>query len=100
MTAQNRQLSGVITVTTAGTAVQGPDIAPWRRAEDGGGFFVTAPNANTGLIYIGNDGAGDVASTNGLELKAGGQTFIICNNLNELWFDASVDGEKCTWLKA
>lgn len=97
---QNRQLSGLITVTTAGTAVQGPDVAAWHPAESGGGFFITALNANTGLIYVGNDGAGDVASTNGHEVKAGNQTFVTCNNLNEVWFDASVSGEKCSWLKA
>lgn len=100
MTAQNRQLSGLITVTTAGTAVQGTDIAPWRQAQDGGGFFVRAISTNTGLIYIGNDAAGDVASTNGFELSAGDQIFVVCNNLNELWFDSSVNGEKACWLKA
>jgi hypothetical protein len=97
---QNRVISGVITVTTAGTAVQGPDAAPWRPVEAGGGFFISALGANTGLIYIGNDGAGDVASTNGYELKAGNQIFLACSNLNEVWFDSSVNGEKCSWLKA
>jgi hypothetical protein len=97
---QNRQLSGVITVATAGTAVQGPDVTAWHPAEQGGGFIVSAIAANTGLIYIGNDGAGDVASTNGYELKAGNQIFVPCSNLNEVWFDSSVNGEKCSWLKA
>jgi hypothetical protein len=97
---QNRQLSGVITVTTAGTAVQGPDIAAWRPAEQGGGFLLSTPAANTGLIYIGNDGAGDVASTTGYERGAGEQAFVTCSNLNEVWFDASVSGEKITWLKS
>ena len=97
---QNRVLSGVITVTTAGTAVPGPDAAPWQSVEKGGGFLLSAPLANTGLIFVGNDGTGDVASTNGYELKAGAQTFIACSNLNEVWFDSSVSGEKVTWLKA
>ena len=97
---QNRVISGLITITTAGTAVQGPDAGAWEPAEQGGGFLIAALNANTGVIYIGNYGAGDVASTNGHELKAGNQTFVRCSNLNEVWFDASVSGEKCTWLKA
>lgn len=96
---QNRQLSGVITVTTAGTAVQGTDINAWRPAEQGGGFLVTAAIVNTGLIYIGNDGAGDVANTTGFELGAGKTTFVPCSNLSEVWFDSSVNGEKASWLK-
>lgn len=100
MAAQNRQLTGVVTVTSSGTAVNGPDIQSWEPAQNGGGFFVIAINANTGLIYVGNDGAGDVASTTGYELAAGKSTFIRCNNLNEVWFDSSVNGEKCSWLKA
>jgi hypothetical protein len=99
MAGQNRQLSGVITVTTAGTEVNGPDVQSWQPAEQGGGFFIAAAGANTGYIYLGNDGAGAVASTSGYELKAGNQIFVRCNNLNELWFDSSVNGEKCSWLR-
>ena len=100
MAAQNRQLTGVITVTTAGTEVQGPDVPAWEPAQSGGGFIITAAGANTGYIYVGNDGNGAVANTSGLEIKAGNSTFVRCNNLNEVWFDSSVNGEKCSWLRA
>lgn len=86
-------LSGVITVTTAGTAVQGPNV-------QGDGFFIRAKSTNTGLGYTGNDGAGDVASTNGYEMSAGDQIYIGVQNLNELWFDTAVSGEKFCWLRA
>lgn len=89
----NDVMSGVITVTTAGTAVQGTSVA-------GEGFFIRALKANTGIIYVGNDGNGDVASTNGYELSAGDQIYVDAPNLALLWFDASVNGEKACWLKA
>ena len=89
--------SGQITVTTAGTAVQGASVAPYDGVRSG--FYIRALSANTGLIYIGNDGADDVTSANGYELAAGNAVFIPCKNLNELWFDSSVNGEKACWLK-
>jgi len=100
MTAQNRLLSGVITIATAGTAQQGSDIAAWVPAIEGGGFFIRGLSANTGVVYVGNDGAGDVSSSNGYSLAAGAQIFVTCNNLNELWFDAATNGDKVCWLKA
>jgi len=98
--AENRVLSGVITISSAGTAQQGNNVAAWRAAQDGGGFFIRGAAGNTGVVYVGNDGAGDVASTNGYELSAGDQIFVICNNLNELWFDAANSSDKIHWLKA
>ena len=99
--AQDRVLSGVITIATAGTAQRGTTgVSAWRPAIEGGGFFIRALAANTGLIYIGNDGAGDVASTNGYSLAAGSQIFVSANSLDELIFDSSVNGEKLCWLKA
>lgn len=89
----NELLSGVITVTTAGTAVQGPSVA-------GFGFFIRAKLTNTGLGYVGNDGAGDVAAANGYELAAGDQIYIEAYNLDTLWFDTAVNGEKFCWLRA
>jgi len=86
--------SGVITVTTAGTAVQGGDVALTN------GVFIRALSTNTGLGYVGNDGAGDVSSTTGFEM-ASGQTIVVqVDNLKQLWFDTAVSGEKFSWLKA
>ena len=84
--------SGVVTVTTAGTAVQGPDV-------EAGEYLIKADPENTGFIYVGNDGAGDVASANGFKLGAGEVCAVRTANLDEYWFDSSVSGEKATWLR-
>lgn len=95
------QLSGQITVTTAGTAVQGPDIAADKVA-------LAAHPGNTGIVYVGNDGAGDVAATTGFPLLSSATltgSFVVIElarygvkNLNALWFDAAVNGNKVCWL--
>ena len=83
--------SGQITVATAGTEVQGPDISAQ-------GFFITAKPTNTGLGYVGNDGAGAVSSTTGFSLSAGDTIYWEGGNLRSLWFDAAVNGEGFCWL--
>jgi hypothetical protein len=87
-------ISGVITVTTAGTAVQGGNVALTN------GVYIRALSTNTGLAYVGNDGAGDVSSANGWSLLAGEMIVIQVANLSNLWFDTAVSGEKFCWLKA
>ena len=84
--------SGQITVTTAGTAVQGTSTGNYT------GFFVRALSGNTGNVYLGNDGADDITSGNGYELAPGDQIYIEAPNLNELWFDAATSGDKFSWL--
>ena len=85
--------SGQITVATAGTAVQGPSIA-------GYGWFIRALAGNTGVVYVGNDGADDITSSNGYELSAGDQIFLESPpNLNTLWFDSATNGDKLCWLR-
>jgi hypothetical protein len=86
-------ISGLITVTTAGTAVQGGNVALTN------GVFVKAHPDNTDTVWVGNDGAGDVAATNGYPLDAGEFIVIQVDNLSDLWFDADVNGEKICWLK-
>ena len=64
-----------------------------------GPLMVKALLANSGNIYVGNDGAGDVTSANGLELDAG--EVIIFNyvgDLNTIIIDSSVNGEGVSWL--
>lgn len=85
-------LSGQITITTAGTAVQGPNI-------DGGNFWIKALPGNTGIIYVGNVD-GDVSSSNGFPLSAGEVIYCNISGLDALWFDASISGEKVAWFKA
>lgn len=86
--------SNQITVTTAGTAVQGEDI------DCPNGLIVRALSANTGKMYIGNDGAGDVTSSNGFELAAGEKTYVPVSNVKDMWVDSSVNGEKVCWALA
>ena len=87
-------ISGQITVTTAGTEVQGGNVPLTN------GVLIKALGANTGKMYVGNDGTGAIASTTGYELSADQVIFVQVDNLNKLWFDSSVNGEKVCWLKA
>jgi hypothetical protein len=86
-------LSGQQTVTTAGTAV------PLGTQAIGGPLAVKALAANTGVVVIGCDGAGDVTTSNGFQLAAG--EVIIFNHaahLGNIWVDAAVNGEGVCWL--
>jgi hypothetical protein len=86
-------ISGKKTVTAAGTAVA------LGSGQVHGPLMVKALVANTGYIYIGNDGAGDVASTNGLELAAGDVCiFNSVSNLSSLMVDSSVNGEGVSYI--
>ena len=87
-------ISGQITVTTAGTEVQGSNVA----LSDG--VFVKAMGTNTGKVYVGNAGDGTISSTTGYELAAGECILIQVDNLNKLWFDSAVNVEKFCWMKA
>lgn len=83
--------SGQVTVTTAGTAVTGPD-------ELGGEFFLKAHPDNTDTVWVGNV-AGDVANSNGFPLNPGETVLVRLANLMDLCFDSDVNGEKVCWLK-
>ena len=84
--------SGQITVTTAGTAVVGTATAKYE------GFYVKALAGNTGIVYVGNDGADDVTSGNGYELSPGQDIYIEAENLADLYFDSASDGDKFCWI--
>jgi hypothetical protein len=84
-------LSGQVTVTTAGTAVQGTDAA-------GNIFALKAHPDNTDAVWVGNV-SGDVTSSNGFPLEPGETLMVQVANLNELWFDADVNGERICWIK-
>ena len=89
-------LSGQKTVTTAGTAVQ-----LGTQATLGGEVYIKALSTNTGLIYVGNDGAGDVASTNGFVLSKNEWVELdVCkvSSLASIIIDSSVNGEGVSWI--
>jgi len=86
-------LSGQKTVPTAGSAVSlgSQPIA--------GPLAVKALPANTGVIYLGNDGAGGVSSSTGYPLSPGDLIiFEFVGDLANLWVNASVNGEGVAWL--
>lgn len=65
-----------------------------------GPVLVKALTTNTGLIYVGNDGAGDVSSSNGLPLEAGDVViFDFIGDLAELCVDSAVNGEGIAWVR-
>ena len=82
--------TGVITVATAGSPQQGADIANLN------GFVIKANPANTGIFYI--FGTGQTYTT-GFPLSAGDMIYVPVADLNTLWFDVSVSGEKAAWIK-
>lgn len=85
--------SGQKTVTTAGTAVA---LATTREVNCG--IVIRALAANTGKIYVGNDGAGDVTSANGFELAAGDLMVIdYVEDIADIIIDSSVNGEGVSW---
>jgi hypothetical protein len=90
-------LSGIITVTTAGTAVAGPDTGA-------GTFRVIANPANSGTyMYVGNDGADDVTNANGYPLAKTNTVGIFIttgpNGLQGYYFDSDTNGDDCFWLR-
>ena len=85
--------SGQITVTTAGTAVQGP-------ATEAGDYLIRGMPGNSGAyVYFGNDGAGDVSALNGYVLGSGEQAVLHVGSLSNLWFDVTTNGDKLAWIK-
>jgi hypothetical protein len=82
---------GAITVATAGTRVQGPDVP-------GKAFRLSAATATT-IAYVGDV---TVTAANGYPLRGttiGNSVVIDVPNLSLLWFDAAVNGEKVCWLR-
>lgn len=91
------QISGRKTVTAAGTAerLAAPDGVPVNTVA------IKALNANTSLVYIGNDGADDVAAATGYHLAANEQVVLDTPTgyLDAIWIDVAVSGEGVAWLR-
>lgn len=87
-------LSGVVTVTTAGTAVPLGDVMV------NGPLLISCPTSNTGNIFVGNVD-GDVASTNGFELGKGYWVKLDwVGNIGDVIIDAANNGDKANWMAA
>lgn len=87
-----KQLTGQITVATAGTAVAGPSV-------EGAYFAVKGHPSNAGTVWLGNTGADDVDNASGFPLDPGEGIEVYARNLNTYWFDASNNGDKLCWLR-
>ncbi len=86
-------LSGQKAVASAGNAER---LHP--EAQVNSALMLKALPDNSGIIYVGQVD-GDVDSSNGLPLAAGEAViFSFVGNLNQIWVDASVSGEKVAWL--
>lgn len=83
--------SGLITVTTAGTAVQGPATT------GAAAVAVKAHPSNTDTVWVGNNGSADVDSSNGFPLDPG-EGVVLPGDLETYYFDADVNNEKICWL--
>lgn len=86
-------LSGQKTVTTAGTEVR----LGTQRID--GPLAIRALTGNTGVIYIGDDGAGAVSATTGYQLAQGESIrFEHVGSLNDIWVDSASNGDKVCWI--
>lgn len=86
------QLSGQITVTIAGVAVQGPNV-------EGHYFALKAHPSNAGTVWLGNDGNNDVDSSSGFPLDPGEGVEVFARTLAALYFDAASSGDKVCWVR-
>ena len=86
-------LSGQKTVTTAGTALAlGSQVINVP-------LMIKALDTNTGIVAVGNDGAGDVTVSNGMRLAAGDAIIMeFVGDLANIIVDSAVNGEGVAWL--
>jgi hypothetical protein len=87
-------LSGQKTVAAAGTAEA---LSASNKVQCA--LAIKGLTANTGLVYIGNDGSGAVSSSTGFPLAAG-DTIILeyVDDLASIWVDSAVNGEGVAWI--
>jgi len=79
---------GVKTVTTAGTDVVLADTTPAKWV------IVQAQTDNTGIVAVGALGVdATVATGTGVALAAGESVTLLCNNLADIFIDATVSGD-------
>jgi len=88
-------ITGQKNVTTAGTAVQLPDIT----IPNGFKVIIMAKPSNTGYIYLGNSkvSAEDSSSRFG-RMEAGDSITLQITTLKLVWFDSSEDSEGISYI--
>lgn len=87
-------VSGTTTVITSGTAVRITSTST-----PCGGVWVSGDVGNSSVIYVGDSSVSGVSgSCQGIACEpAGNSIFIPVNNLNLLYVDAGVNGDKAVW---
>lgn len=87
-------ISGQKTIGTAGQA------EPLGTLYIGGPVIIKALSTNTGAVYIGNDGSGDITTTTGLQLAAKESVTIqSVGSLGEIWLDVANSNDGVSWMK-
>ena len=84
-------ISGHITITTAGTVVSGPDVSNPR------GFVIAGYSTNAGVIWMMAKGAS--VTTQAYPIPVGVQAFLNVYNLNQVDFNATTSGDIVCWMK-
>jgi hypothetical protein len=86
-------ISGQKTVPTAGTAVA------LGTRQIAGSLAIKALPTNVGIVFVGNDGAGNVTTANGYPLAAGESVFVDqLGSLGDVMVNSTVNGEGVAWL--
>jgi hypothetical protein len=94
MSTATKKMSGTITSVTPGTpVVLGTGFV-------GKGIWLHAPATNTGIVYIGNDGADSVSSTTGFSMDAGNTILLdYVFDLSQIYVDSSASSQKVTYIE-
>jgi hypothetical protein len=86
-------ISGQKTVTTAGTELS------LGTAQIDAPIMIKALDTNTGIVAVGNDGAGAVSVSTGLRLSKGEAVVLEwVGNLSTILVDSAVNGEGVSWI--
>jgi len=88
-------MSGATSVTTPGSAIPFTTLS----TIGGGTFLIKAHPSNTSLVYIGNDGTGDVTSSNGMALAASETALITVSALTQVYMDATTTSQIASWFR-
>lgn len=84
-------ITGIVTITTAGTPVQGGAVTNIN------GFYLKGNPANTGSVWVFFYGQ---TKASGFPLASGQAVPLAVTSLAVMGFDADVSGEKICWIKA
>ena len=88
-------LSGQKKLTTAGTAV----ALTTAGVSGPGKFLIKSLPAQAGVGYLGNDGANDVTSSNGLAMTTYSEVVVVVSDLSQIYLDGTTESVGVTLMK-